>query len=357
MRSSFSVLCGRVFCVLVMLAAVGCESVRTQAVRAPGEAITTAPAGTRQPASETVLVRLGDRDVVTQAEFEKEILRVHSDRRRWLARDTVAGLAYSKLLLFYIAEHPELVPEEKVEAAIKLSIKTFKVKTREELERKLNGKGTTWDEFRRRKILLVARNTLGARGGEKAKDEDFLKQIYDANPDDWNGARVTTRHILINVPIYATPAERQAARKRIEKIRDDLVSGKRTWEECVKESEYNTRFAGGLIGDIPRHGRYNESIARAAWSLEVGEVSDIIEDNLGLHLVQVTGRKPGHRDFDDRRTRMTMEGWLRAQPYNNVLREMLKRYPIIGVRAPTLPPASAEQVPLPGATTPASNPH
>ena len=89
MRSSFPVLCGWGVPALVTVAAAGCESAGCPPARAPEQAITTAPASTSQPASEIVLVRVGDKAVVTQAEFEKRILWVPADRRYKFVRDIV----------------------------------------------------------------------------------------------------------------------------------------------------------------------------------------------------------------------------------------------------------------------------
>jgi len=314
------------------------------------EEATSGPACTSRPASEIVLVRIGDEAVLTQAEFDREIRHIRPEWRPNLMGHVVARLVEQKLLLLYVAEHPELVSEDALQAAYKQTMKEAKVDTLDALKASLQKKGTSWTEYRNRKIRMVAQNVLAGRGIEKGKDEALLKRMYDANPQHWNGASVTARHILLSVSLYATPAQREAKRRHLARIREDIVSGKRAWDECVQESDYNTKYAGGLIGDIPRYNRFNEALASAVWDLKVGELSDIIEDHLGFQIVEATGRKPGYRDFSDRKTQFDMKSWLEKKFYRDAIEEMWRKHAIVGVQAPTLKPVAGPS------SSPASRP-
>jgi peptidyl-prolyl cis-trans isomerase C len=51
---------------------------------------------------------------------------------------------------------------------------------------------------------------------------------------------------------------------------------------------------GGDIGFIFRKGGLvDETFARSAFALKTGEISGVVETEFGLHLIQVTDRKPG----------------------------------------------------------------
>src|SRR5262249_50312963 len=50
---------------------------------------------------------------------------------------------------------------------------------------------------------------------------------------------------------------------------------------------------GGDLGFFLRKGDFDEAFLRAAFALPVGQVSDVVQTDYGLHLIQVTERKPG----------------------------------------------------------------
>jgi peptidyl-prolyl cis-trans isomerase C len=50
---------------------------------------------------------------------------------------------------------------------------------------------------------------------------------------------------------------------------------------------------GGDLGFFPRKWVGDENIVRAAFAMQVGQVSDVVQSDFGLHLIKVTARKPG----------------------------------------------------------------
>ena len=50
---------------------------------------------------------------------------------------------------------------------------------------------------------------------------------------------------------------------------------------------------GGDLGFIARKFQVDEAFARTAYSLKIGEVSDIVETESGFHLIWLTERKEG----------------------------------------------------------------
>src|SRR5262249_890387 len=61
-----------------------------------------------------------------------------------------------------------------------------------------------------------------------------------------------------------------------------------------------TATQGGDLGTFPRKMVIDESIARAAFSLQVGGISDVVQSDYGLHLVTVLERKAAEQssEFD-----------------------------------------------------------
>ena len=101
---------------------------------------------------------------------------------------------------------------------------------------------------------------------------------------------VRTRHILVSLPEDATAEEKTAARKKIEKARSLVVSGE-PFDEIAKEySDCNSASGGGELGYQER-GYMPPSYDEVAFSLKVGERSDVIESEFGFHILEVLDHK------------------------------------------------------------------
>jgi parvulin-like peptidyl-prolyl isomerase len=138
------------------------------------------------------------------------------------------------------------------------------------------------------RILQLARFVEGRATAER------LRAYFDVNRDLFDKTTVRTSHIVLRVGASATPAERQKSMDKLRSIRADLAAGKVQFADAAKaHSQCPSATSGGDMGYIVRKFQADEAYARAAFSLKIGEVSDIIESEGGLHLVWVTDRKPG----------------------------------------------------------------
>jgi peptidyl-prolyl cis-trans isomerase C len=95
----------------------------------------------------------------------------------------------------------------------------------------------------------------------------------------------TVRHILITVnPQFPenTPA---AARKRLQDIRYRLQRRPHRFaEQALKHSECPSSLQDGLIGQVPR-GTLFPSLDAALFRMQAGDLSEVIESPLGLHIL------------------------------------------------------------------------
>ena len=93
------------------------------------------------------------------------------------------------------------------------------------------------------------------------------------------------RHILITVNGDLPGSTRAAALDKIAAIRARLISHpERFAEQALKHSECPTAMNGGLLGRVPRGKLYAE-VEQAAFALAAGELSGVVESELGFHLV------------------------------------------------------------------------
>jgi peptidyl-prolyl cis-trans isomerase C len=128
---------------------------------------------------------------------------------------------------------------------------------------------------------------------DKVADSD-VKHYYDENKDFFDQVTVRASHIVIRVPANAPEGERQSALARLQALKQEIVSGKLDFSDAAKKhSQCPSAPGGGDIGYFPRKWVVEEPFARAAFALKVGDVSDVVRTDYGLHLIKTTDRKPG----------------------------------------------------------------
>jgi peptidyl-prolyl cis-trans isomerase C len=124
--------------------------------------------------------------------------------------------------------------------------------------------------------------------------DEAVKRFYDENKEFFDGVAVRASHIVIRLAPDAPAAERQAARDKLLAVRQEIVTGKLDFAEAAKKySQCPTAPKGGDLDYFPRKGMLDETFAKVAYATPVGQVSDIVQTDFGLHLIKVTDRKPG----------------------------------------------------------------
>ncbi len=102
-------------------------------------------------------------------------------------------------------------------------------------------------------------------------------------------------HILITInPDYPenTPA---AAYQRMQQVSDKLAGRKNRFDEFAKRySECPTAMEGGKLGEVTR-GQLYESLDAVLFELEAGQISPIVESEMGYHLLYCEKIKPAKR--------------------------------------------------------------
>ena len=126
--------------------------------------------------------------------------------------------------------------------------------------------------------------------------DEQLKQYYAANKDYFDKVEVKVSHVIVRLGANSPPAERAAARQRLEGVRADLVAGRIDFPAAAKKySQCPSGPEGGDLGYITRKGMLaDEGFCKAAFALKPGELSEVVETEFGIHLIRVTDRKPGN---------------------------------------------------------------
>lgn len=118
--------------------------------------------------------------------------------------------------------------------------------------------------------------------------EEELRRLYE---EESPGLQVRARHILLSVPPDATPEQRDSVRAQVEQIRARAAAGEDFAALAAEFSQDRSNAAAG--GDLGFFGQ-GQMVApfeEAAFALEPGEVSGIVETPFGYHVVKVEERR------------------------------------------------------------------
>lgn len=122
--------------------------------------------------------------------------------------------------------------------------------------------------------------------------EAEMQAFYRENPDFFQRKeQVRIRQILIAVDLQDGISNRGDALLRIQAIQKKLNEGGNFAALAIEYSEDKSSVMGGDLGYLQRN-QMVETFADAAFSLQTGEISDIIETRIGYHLIQMVDRIP-----------------------------------------------------------------
>jgi peptidyl-prolyl cis-trans isomerase C len=117
--------------------------------------------------------------------------------------------------------------------------------------------------------------------------DEEVRSLYEA---ELPGARVKARHILLRIPVGATQTQEDSVRALAQSIRARVQNGE---SFALLAGEFSqdpgTAPNGGDLGSFAR-GEMVPAFEEVAFSLDIGEVSDVVETSFGLHLIQVDER-------------------------------------------------------------------
>jgi len=149
---------------------------------------------------------------------------------------------------------------------------------------------------------LYAKNSVFAQLYEKEiktiVTDAELKEYYEKNKYKFKEPE-KIRVSLIYVKNDPTdPKGRSKAKAKIEEALEKIKSGKDFADIAAKYSDAMSRIKGGDMGFLHR-GRLNESVEKEAYSLKKGEMSSIVEKDIGFFIVKVTDKKePNQLSFE-----------------------------------------------------------
>jgi peptidyl-prolyl cis-trans isomerase C len=153
------------------------------------------------------------------------------------------------------------------------------------------------------------------------------RDYYNSNPDKYKEreTQVKASHILISVDSGADQSRKAAARKQIEDLLDRVKSDQDFAALAKQYSECPSGAQGGDLGFFSE-GQMVKPFEKAAFAMEPGETSDIVETQFGYHIIRVTD-KIGPVTFDEAKDdiKRTLRKQKIAESYNRFYAEVREK--------------------------------
>lgn len=124
-------------------------------------------------------------------------------------------------------------------------------------------------------------------------DDAAIESFYKANLEHMKRPeQVKVRHILVKVDKDATSVEKGAAKGKAEALRKRIAAGE-DFAKVAKESSDDTGSAKNG-GELPwlSPGQAVTPFDKAAFALEKGQISNVVETPFGYHIIQLEDRRP-----------------------------------------------------------------
>ncbi len=246
-----------------------------------------------------VLARVNG-ESITKAEFEEAIGALEQrnqgpvppDQRDSVYRGVLDQLVGLKLLSQEVAAKKVAVPEADVDAQMAQIRQQFP--SEDVFNQALKAQNKTLEILKAdaRRSMAITKMLDAALEGKVAVSPEQAKKFYDENPDQFERPeQVRASHILIGVQENADVAAKAAAKRKAEGVLKQLKSGG-DFAALAKENSQDPGSAvnGGDLGFFQRGqmvGPFND----AAFSLGVGQTSDLVETQFGYHIIRVTEKQ------------------------------------------------------------------
>jgi peptidyl-prolyl cis-trans isomerase C len=182
----------------------------------------------------------------------------------------------------------------------------------------LQTSGLTEAGFKQEVELAMRIETLLEKktAGIDTASNSELREFYDANIDRFKRPeRAKASHILIPIADTDGDAEKAEKRQKLEDILSQVKNGADFAELAKEHSSCPSKTRGGDLGFFGR-GQMVKEFEDAAFGLDVGAVSDIVETRFGYHIILCTDQQPASTiSFDDARAdiKAYLEGEKRQQ--------------------------------------------
>ena len=146
-----------------------------------------------------------------------------------------------------------------------------------------------------RKLAYISLRQTDVPGSATPVTSQQVEQYYQQHQKDYQvPEEVKVRHILIKVPAGADAKVDAAAKEKAQNILKQIKAGGDFAALAKANSDDpGSKEQGGELGEIQR-GVTVPAFEQAAFSLQPGQVSDLVKTQFGYHIIQVEQKQTAH---------------------------------------------------------------
>jgi peptidyl-prolyl cis-trans isomerase D len=247
--------------------------------------------------SEETYNQLLSQNKLTPAKFEQNLRK---DLAVQQVRDGLSNLVF---MPHKVAEQSlESEFEQREVSVMDIRVDDFKGQvslTPEQVQAYYNQHKTKFIAPAKVKVQFALLSAASLIGQVHVSDED-VKQDYEANAAKYQGnEQRQASHILIGFNSKASAEEKAAAKQKAETILKQAKANPQDFGKLAIEYSQDTGSAakGGDLGSFGR-GAMVKPFEDAAFSMKVGDISDLVESEFGYHIIKLTGITGESSDFD-----------------------------------------------------------
>ncbi len=255
-----------------------------------------------EPRVESPLAATVNGEPILVSEVERELAQalgqreMTADARRFLMAKTLAQLIDRRLIVQWLRTQRRGASAADVDLEF------------DRLEKLLKTRGVTLTEYlaNNHTTELEYRRLLEWQLGwrmflSRYLTDENLRKYFEDYRREFDGTRLRVAHILWKVP-EANPSELAQVLEQAAQVRQAIVSGQLDFEQAARlHSSAPTSGDGGDLGFISRREPMPEPFSRAAFALQLDEVSSPVVTPFGVHLIRCTAIEVGHRTWEDAR--------------------------------------------------------
>jgi foldase protein PrsA len=222
----------------------------------------------------------------------EQLKRMNPQRLKEIIPEMAHDMAIDKLLLITVDEHNIEAPSEKVDSL--LSMQFMRAGGKENFLKKIEQEGLKLSvlEENYKNYLMVHEYLNRYVFNDISISEEKIQELYNADKT------ASVRHILL-----LTKGKSEKEKVEIRKKMEDILRRAKNGESFTKlvqqySEDPGSKDKGGLYENFPR-GHMVKSFEDAAFSVPVGQISDIVETNYGYHILKIIDRTKETRPLEE----------------------------------------------------------